>query len=369
MAHLTVNIGNNAGNKSASRALTTTLAQGNVNYYEVAFKDPGYDGSANTKIYRYCWDANNTSTKKIAVPRSTTPTTYTGPTKAVLFAGYIDGNGIKTLLAVGEITATSDDGITDNHQNSTEITVNTKSVTFTLAALENDVNSNKVAPNASTFQVLGPTAYATPTKGIEEIPGPNGETFPVFAVPSHGTQNDVDSSTDTPSVATNILVEYKVDCANFAGVKINATNWVSSLPYEDYFGVEGVKVGITPKPSPVRGAQVPSSFKFLIDVENDNNNDPITKDGLSMIIIDVPVIAIEIDATDMGDAEAGGTWYIRGGLSNDEVDEGVSVQSDPTNKPTMLGSLGGAVLLLLGDYDLLTLQGLSVKPPSGYPQL
>jgi len=80
---------------------------------------------------------------------------------------------------------------------------------------------------------------------------------------------------------------------------------------------------------PAAGIAVPASGIFDITI----NTTGIT-DGLSQISIEVPVCAIDI-ANDYP-----GTWYIRGGLNQHELDEGIEVNT--------IGSLGGAVLLGVG---------------------
>jgi len=175
MVHLSIGVGNDP----TSRALTADLAKSLVDYYEVAFKDPGYNGTTNTKIYRTAW--NYAKTGRIAVPAGD----YTGAGKAVLFAGRYND---KTLYAVGIITAV------DSTSGTADIKPTTTKVTFTLSPLLNDINGD---PATSTFLITGPESatlggsagHNYSSTGLSSIPMATfagGKNYPVFALPEAG---------------------------------------------------------------------------------------------------------------------------------------------------------------------------------------
>ncbi|MDR2730290.1 MAG: hypothetical protein LBB81_05265 [Treponema sp.] len=302
------------GTGSASRALTSDLAKNNVTYYEVAFKDQG-----STKIYRKAW--NYTQTGRIAVPAGT----YTGAANAVLLAGR---DSDKTLLAVGVITAV-------DATPGAVILPNTATVTFTLTPLTNNVSAipitmtnppDPITATASTFQITGPAFYQTSAYTPATYTGfprvkmlTDQKTYPLFRVPA---------GIDITNAPTDITATYAVACgtagANYAGVMIADEGKLISGPATNL--ANGVKVSGTI--APVSGA-VPATGIFSLKISTDG----ITS-GLSQISIEVPVCAIDI-TNDSPD-----TWYIRGGLSQNTLDEGINANT--------IGSLGGAVLLGVG---------------------
>jgi hypothetical protein len=325
MAHLTIGTGR------IDRALTADLAQNNVTFYEVAFKDPGTSG----KIYRKSW--NYTQRGRIAVPSGN----YDDATKAVLFAGRQSDN---TLLAVGVISAV--DGVAG-----TTIQPNTSSVTFTLAPLTNDVSAmpitmvtpaDPINSSASTFQITGPTtpinyaasAYFDNTN-YDKFPRVKMEAdqkiYPLFRVPADT------AISGTPG--EDITATYTIACgtagANYAGVIISSTCVLISGPATNL--AYGYKVNGTVFPNPLTvipaaGVAVPASGIFDLTIDTSS-----ILSGLSQISIEVPVRAIDITN------DFPGTWYIRGGLRQDLLDEGINAN--------VIGSLGGAVLLGIGPIE------------------
>jgi len=312
-------------NPQRGRALTADLAKGLVDYYEVAFKDPKFDGTTNTKIYRTSW--NYAKTGRIAVPAGD----YDDAEKAVLFAGRY---GDKTLYAVGIITATSEGA------GETSIKPATTSVTFTLIPLLNDVSNNKAN---STFQITGPAKtavggydYSTASIAATTIPTvvlSGGKTYPIFAVPPAGYVN---TGSPTPDSDIDITAVYKVTCgtagANYAGVIVAAGAKIVSAGYSDdetqdlFTPVAGSII------SPEEDEAVPASgeFELLIDVENAAN------DGLSRLAIDIPVCAIS------NVYNTPGVWHIRGGVNQTILDEGKDASAP----------IGGAVLLAVGPVSI-----------------
>jgi hypothetical protein len=298
------------------RALTADLAKGLVDYYEVAFKDPSFNGTTNTKIYRTSW--NYSRTGRIAVPSGD----YTGAAKAVLFAGRYND---KTLYAVGIITSTSEGAFT-------EIKPTTTSVTFTLSPLLNDV-STVVAD--STFMITGPSAsvpdnhdyMSASLSVIPKVELTGSKWYPIFYLPPAGYIN-------TGNAGEDITATYKVNCgtsanANYAGVIVAATDApIISAGYsddqtEDLFTTVAGKVT-----SPVLDAPVPATgiFNLLIDIS------AAAKNGLSRLSVDIPVCAINTQYN------LPGVWHIRGGMNQTVLDEGKDADAP----------IGGAILLAVG---------------------
>jgi len=318
----------NVGNDGTGRSLTVGQAEDattGVNYYEVAFKDPG--GST---MYRLAWP-KGVGIQTIYVPLGT----YNTADKAVLFAGYkdplnLDENTNKTLLAVGVITAV-------NGTAGTTITPSTTSVTFTMSSLLNDVNFTKSGAGASSFQITGPTTggtdYSTPNYGIGKLSLSATESYPMFRIPEGGYTNT--GSATAPDSDTDITATYKINCgtagannANYLGVVVASPG--GDIPSKGYpiSEIQGLSV-IGKFTNLTVGNAVPSDGKFelLIDVKT-NVNPSI---GLSRLSIEVPVYPINATYNP-------GLWFIRGGKEQGRLDEGITA-SNP---------IGGAVLLSVG---------------------
>jgi len=324
LVQLSINVGNNAVNKSVSRALTSNTATKNaVNYYEVAFKDP--DPRGNGKVYRNSWTEASTDPDKakISVPVGI----YADDTYAVLFAGHKNGSDEPVLLAVGRITATSEgDGELEIIKDVTT------SVTFTLLALTNSVSTDK---DNSTFKIIGPPAYKTETLTTLIIPSETIETesktVPVFKLPARGhiNMNDFDH---TQSYSGNDIVgHYKVINSNFGGVALARTwGFTSSAVASTRDSIYDIGVTVIIRasyPDNTSGLYSPidGDFYFYIDLPAGAGGNSFSK-----IYIDVPVYAISNNA----DHTAPNFWHIYGGTDNETLDEGTN-------------TTGGAVLLFV----------------------
>jgi len=167
MATLTVKVDNGV-DTSTGRKITSTIGSTDADYFEVVFK-------SGTAYYGITWadSTGSGSSGSITIPEGN----YTGAGNAVLFAGK-DNTSEKTLLGVGIIYSVTDEDTTTTEGQTIKPT--SKSVTFTVTSLTNDVNTT----SSSTFKITGPTSptnYATKT--IEETGG--SLTYPVFPVPGH----------------------------------------------------------------------------------------------------------------------------------------------------------------------------------------
>jgi hypothetical protein len=251
-----------------------------------------------------------------------------------LFAGRYND---KTLYAVGIITASDGTG------GPTDIAPTTTKVTFTLSPLLNDINAKSEAgPGQSTFLITGPTASVPDSHnyssvGLTSIPMvklTGGKEYPIFALPKHGYAN---TGSPAPSTTTDIMASYTVNCGassntNFAGVMVATGAKIVSAGYSDDESKDlGVEVGGSVT-APVAGSVIPATglITLLIDVENAGHN------GLSRLSIEVPVCPIS------NVNSFPGTWYIRGGMNQIILDEGIKAAAP----------IGGAVLLAVGPVSI-----------------
>jgi len=340
MVHLSIGVGNDP----TSRAMTENLAKAGANYFEVAFLDPPPNSTG--AIYRATWDYSKKG--RIAVPAGD----YSGADKAVLFAGRYND---KTLLAVGIITLVVDsNGTTTSITNPGVIFPTTSSVTFSLAPLQNDINTISKGSSSvtSTFKITGPAKAGTlgdhdyRTASLNVLPTLPDTSIPIFAVPpvpytytAGGTPTDEESK---------VLATWTVTCGTdksttpgttpaiyerYAGVVLADNGTVNSTAYyPDLPESTGVKVDV--KINAPTGASTPIPSTGTIDLEfNLATTTTTTSNGLSYISIDIPVWAIGNNKTITDPI----TWHIKGGLNQLILDEGKAKNS-----------LGGAILIGVG---------------------
>jgi hypothetical protein len=293
---------------SASRALTTQLAQLGADFYEVAFFD-----TVGGKYYRTSW--NFTEKRRVTIP--TPASGYPSAAEAILFAGK---SSDKTLLAVGIITDPPS-GI---------IAPTTDTIVFGLTPL----TTNVTAATSSSFQITGPTNYSTST-----VPAPfpktkvGGSTYPVFKVPESSaliTATFTVGGIATGPYNTGIMV----GSVNTAIVsRVMFTGEISDT------GSSMAKISLAPTGgiAPAANSNVLNTGTFTI------TGITTTADiGFAKMAIEIPVTAISLDATN-GEPH---TWYIRGGLQNYLLDAGSAI-----------GSPGGSILLGVGTVDGYLVEG------------
>jgi len=363
------------GINRSGRALTLDLAKGGVDYYEVAFQDP----TNPSKVYRTSWDY--TRTGRISIP----PGDYgnnvaiaTAPViKAILFAGRYDD---KTLLAVGALSSIGSTAVSGNNA---VITPSTTQVTFTLKELENDVNDD---PATSTFQITGPIATAitndgganwiyVPTSSVNYSTGNisssiphvnlNSKEYPIFMIPHDYTNHltdDYDGTTgDVFATDGKITATYAISVPYSWGVIITEAKTLSKgyfygadkgvvldVDFANVTIVSGTDFSVfqavetkTPVVAP-NATSNPGGF-FELEIDTDGV-DP----GLSRLSLEIAVKALKNDTTN---DSAALTWYIRGGMSNNLLDEGATENS-----------LGGAVLLGVGPVDAFGIEIVVTGP-------
>jgi len=317
------------GNSSSSRAMTKGQAQPIVNapdgYYEVAFKDPD---PISSKIYRTHWNHSDNG-GEIAVPKGI----YTLANQAILFAGR---ESDKTLLAIGIISAIDNvelaNILSPGTANVAEIFSDTESVTFTLYALESRVTGDKAT---SSFKILGPTSSAPNTNTDFSTDHKLITTFKTgfeFVVPGSGHENSTDDSSAVDSsnldIITNIVGRYTVKYGTSAnngsiydGVIAADDDWVYAVNNKVAGPTLQLETRFPKQGDPI---QRDGGFYFNINVKDLGEN------GIHKVHIEVPVNAI-------GSGDSPGTWYIRGGLNNTDLDGGLAT------------STGGAFVLNVGD--------------------
>jgi len=304
MVSLSISVDDGASRKLHGTATT-------VKAYEVVFK-------SGSNIYRAEWDPDITPVGTITIPANS----YTTPDNAVLFGG---SGG--TLLAVGKISYVESTSVTTV----ANIDTTHSSCTFLMSPLYNSV----VADVSSTFQILGPRDadgdnYITKEtlNGLGPVPTTSVGGYPVFPIPIDlGT-----TSTNVASVNNNIICEYIVTNPNYAGVKQFGT-WTANTSLPTLGTGDNADIGGSVSfyfDSP--GAAISGTactFTFMVDTRN------VSTKGLCAVNFEATVRAIT-SGTDV--AYSGGslnTWYIRGGTTNAQIDDGGN---------------GGAVLLGVGVY-------------------
>ena len=307
----------------ADRALIPELARAGADFFEVTFYDV-----VGLRYYRAAWDF--TRTGRIRVPVGDYASTTTA-VRAILFAGR---QSDRTLLAVGLITASN------GGSGNADITPSTNQVTFTLSALETSV----AAATTSTFKIVGPDPYATADVVAGTFPtariGLSQYPVPIFRVPKNETGVEAEFVITTTGVAfTNYapgirgLPTWTATTATLPRAiftsGVSATN--GDLPVRPLL----ISAGAITSPPPSGGA-VASDGK--IEFEFNTPDD----DGLSRIALALPVVAISNDAAGGGVHSNPITWYIRGGLENNLLDEGAAARS-----------VGGAILLGIGNINII----------------
>jgi hypothetical protein len=296
MVSLTINV----VDTSPSRTLTTAQALIDVDFYEVSFY-------SSTKIYRITFDASATPLQRtIEVPIGD----YGTADKAILLAGTDTG---KTLLAIGVLTTANGGGAT------TEITLNTTQVTFTVSGLKASITNL----TTSSFKVTGPTGtpdYSNVAIGQETISGVTYPgTYPLYTFPG---------STGGPATAT-----YTVTCtatiANmFNGLKWAATQYGNATVPGYADGAQSATTGVTVSQSgftgdavtAATGASLTMTFTFSLTGASGNGYCKFTPQS--------GVYALN-------DTDAPTAWYIRGGSDYTELDGAAHPD-------------GGSVLLYIG---------------------
>ncbi|MCL2762536.1 MAG: hypothetical protein FWD36_04930 [Treponema sp.] len=294
---------------SNGRALTENMAIVATEQYEVAFFD-GVD------VYRTSWVDGQTGRLWV-----NTPYNYAGFGNAILFAGYRNG----TLLAVGTLEKV--DGVAG-----TLITAGSRTVTFVLEALENDIFGDG-DPDDSTFQLVGHDGaaawdvYLSANMGTFEEVTIAGYDYPLFELPNDAEFEATWAVDNLPATGIVLAAEAKV------------IPRIMTVPgYHEAFDVRGFfddlldtdtgdDIGVGP---------------FAITLTTASNM------GLIRLAFEIPVKAIN-EAPQVGSANPNaptlttvqpGTWYIRGGIANTTLDMGIDRDSS-----------GGAILLGIGEYE------------------
>jgi len=319
-ANLTINF------ESTSRALVASDAPAAADFYEVVFKDPSASLPDDYHVKSFGLSAA-AATRTITIPVGD----YTGDTKAVIFAGKDDG-GDKILLGIGYITSVDGTALASRPgglANTAYIESGSHTVTFTIAALESAVTTNKAT---SKFQILGPTAatttnynYATTTSGTNPtITVTAGSVaYPIFPVPPRLYANPDALFTNE---SKNIIGQYTVNLtAHSAAVKLNsawtvtAAQWSGgAATYTTGGGTAAAGTGAitctaegTTPGSLLSIATNVCTFKFLVNVSAASGTD-----GLCQVLIDAPVKALAPPSPAPTYHGTETTWHIRAGTNS-----------------------------------------------------
>ena len=289
-------------NKDAeARGLHATLAKAGTDFYEVLFYDDVGGG-----FYRTSWREGKTA--KIRLPLGD----YDGTTSyGYIFAGRAED---MMLLGVGKVTDIDGGGTT------TEVTTTSTYVEFTVSALETDVKND---PINSTFI---PAVWNV----VEIKVGDND--IPVFMLDANITTN----------------ATFDINCADTSLFNQIILQGPASFPTKPYvwMGSDG-DLPIDLDTVTHIGGVVDSPLPIPIDISIltfDNINANNTKGGLCLLTYSIPVYLSD-NATATGGAAK--TWYLKGGLNNNILDEGYDLMG-----------MGGAVLI--GSGEVFSDSGLEI---------
>jgi hypothetical protein len=389
------------GRVYAPRALTTDIAKMGCDYFEVTFL---YNDNGTKKVVRGEWSAgkmaNVSGIERAAAPGidyggiRSDPGIGTG--SAILFAGKSD----KTLMAIGRLTGVDGNGNTTVRQ--TRITDTTKSVTFTISA----VNAGVKAVSTTTPVDGKAPARATGSSFLTNAENPDGG---VSAINENNTTVILNSrvfGTDT-TVAfpifklipeNKIEAVYKFTLAATGdysiGAYANPTRGENNAIFISTPAFGNVIPGLPPVPLDRVPAQIERKLpryttydsngrplddyhksvlmqdeKTVVVLTNDNvPNAPFDPDvGFTFftegtvsgtvfaLVFSIPVYALQEYESYVGDVGVGikSRWYIRPGYGPSlyDLDDGTS-------------GMGGAVLIGTGDVNKTAVGERTIRIPT-----
>jgi len=314
MASLIISLGDGGTN----RALISTDAPGNADYYEVVFKDP----NVSTKFYQKAFShGDQPGNRTITIPVGD----YTGDTKAVLFAGCNDGTHY-ILLGIGYITQVDGAKLserTDGHANTAFIGAGTHNITFTITALTGGITS----PSSSTFEILGPTDdnYPAASQGTVTV---SGVSYPTFPIPGYDYPSDDSTYTYNTSATSylqkNIVGQYTVNLTSHSDAVIQTSAWTATAtPYISGGGApSGTIVCYAYGPTSSRGSVFSitnniCTFGFVVDVSSLVNS---SDNGYYSVLIDAQVRALAPVSSSTYEVGSPVEWHIRGGIDDTTPD-------------------------------------------------
>jgi hypothetical protein len=323
---------------SNSRALTHSLARLGHDYFEVAF----YDSATNT-IARAAWETGHAAgvsgvARGVDYGSPNPGSNGTSNSAAILFVGK---RSDRTLLAVGRLTG-SDGGGTP-----TEITANTRSVTFSVVALE-----------AGTSYFYDKSSFLTNANGGGDIAGSKTIIadiiiaryhFPLFGFPKGATilaKYTIGPIPPPPidDPINNYLNGIRVAGAPSVTITIpqyplgNGEHDNSSVFYPDY--TENTFINITNNNSV--GTAFANEILFQIITGNDDDG------RINAFYFEIPVYPLN----SAGNRGLNNFWYIRPGYDSylRDLDDGD-------------GGTGGSILFGVGDLQALDYRLNIAKEP------
>jgi len=286
---------------TANRALSSDLAKMGHDFFEVVF----WDG---TNVARASWEIGASASVR-NVPRSVNYSTV-NPAAANGTVGaaalFIGRKTDLTLLAVGALSGT-------DNTSSTTINNNTRTVTFSVAALEAGVSST---PTQSSFlTATGDTATYTILNAANTLVDPitlGLRNYPMFTLPA-------------PNDSTTVNAEYTINFAASAdynaAIRVAATGSVERrtpryltnngyLYVNDEFLNRNTTVAMT---NNTTSGVFGNPITFTFTTTN------VTATGVFSFYFVIPVIAVTNSVLSAG-VDTAKTWYIRPGYGTNLFD-------------------------------------------------
>jgi hypothetical protein len=328
-----------------SRALNLKWAQVGFDFFEVAFM-------SGSTIARAVWETGHAAgVSGVARGVDYASADPTGPSSAILFVGK---KSDKTLLAVGRLTHVNNGTGTAP---GTEITTDTRSVTFSVAALKAGVNVNPVVSSFRTAANGNPnytTVSPTNTEVFNIMIG--RQVFPIFRLNKNKvvgqnveavyTFDELEGDTFT-SYHNGILQSAAIELMNKPDDMPNATTYHLTPRYPIGDGTHesstiplALKDNSTPvtilntAPSGTGAFQNQVRFRFNTIIDSSPS---ISNNGkIFALAFQIPVYPL----TNNDGRRTGDKWYIRPGYDSYlyDLDDGK-------------GGTGGAVLIGTGDIE------------------
>jgi len=315
----------------SQRAITTDLAKAAFDFIEVIFVTG--TGSANVAVARTSWVLGQSANINNLV-RGIDYGSTTGTNAACMFVGRDDG---KILFGVGKLTSTN--------TGTTTITADTKSVTFSIAAIKSGllvgnepvgtaVNGLSVAVDSFSYT----SNYFTDEEGEfvagsrvgnsfrKNLPPTGNMQYPVYVIPGNGTTsaiykfgfsgNEADYVNAIKHVRTASIypvVQKKTPRYSIDGRYEEPRNRIdiyTTVAFNGYTPIDGANFGVS-NASP--------SIGILFTTQARSG-------GFFAFNIQIPVYMVTRDDADRNNGTAAVTWYIRTGVGSEfySLDDGVS---------------------------------------------
>jgi len=315
----------------AQRAITKDLAQTAFDFIEVIFVNG--DLASGTSISRASWILGQPAKIDNIERNGTTGVNYgnvfpavTNGPAACMFVGRDDG---KVLLGVGQLTASRNE---NGSSGTALITANTRSVTFTIAALQTgliitgeSVGTNPVnatvdsltydAGNTSPYNAKTTTTYRKTMGNVQ---------YPVFCLPN------------TDNTTVGMLYAFVFGSTSVSGTYRTAVRYINN-------GTTVIPLIQKRTPRYLDGIKYKEPRSAIdttttMSISGCANNDPFdvsialsftshgTNKGIFSFNVQIPVYMVSRTAATKNSGPAAVTWYVRTGVGSEfySLDEGFS---------------------------------------------